>query len=496
MARGLGAIVLSLALAGCALPPLQSPSAPHIALPPELAALLQQAQLPAESLGLVAVPLDQEQGGWRVQADVAFRPASTIKLLTALVALDQLGPNARGRTDLLTESEPQGDVLPGALYLRGGADTDLDWGALWWMLRQLREQGAREIRGGLVVDRTLFQPARPDLGAPPFDTTPEYAYNAIPDALGLNGNLVDLVLQADGDRLTARTSPAWTGLQVDSTAMRRVDRPCEDWAAGWQSPVIARRSLPPALESSASTSTGDVIVQLQGEFPRGCSASFTLNGVDRQWLTTQAVRQIWTALGGTLSGPVLEGATPPQAQVRVSHLSRPLADTLRQMLKQSDNALARQIYLQLGSGAEATAAPTTQAAADRTVRQWLARHQLDDRGLVLDNGSGLSRAERLTPALLAALLQQAWHGPHAPELLASLPVAGVDGTLRRRLKGTRAEGLARLKTGSLRDVAALAGFVDDSQGRPWVLVAIINDEQATAQGRAVLDAIVQWVGRQ
>ena len=86
-------------------------------------------------------------------------------------------------------------------------------------------------------------------------------------------------------------------------------------------------------------------------------------------------------------------------------------------------------------------------------------------------------------------------GPHGPELLATLPVAGVDGTLARRMKGTAAEGRARMKTGTLRDVVALAGYVPDSTGRTWIVVAIVNDEQAM-KARPAIDALVDWVARQ
>ena len=114
----------------------------------------------------------------------------------------------------------------------------------------------------------------------------------------------------------------------------------------------------------------------------------------------------------------------------------------------------------------------------------------------MDNGSGLSRAERVTPRQMEALLLALRSSRYAPELMASLPLAGVDGTLSRRLKGTAAEGRARLKTGTLRNVVGLAGFVTDAGGRSWLLVALLNHEQASAKGRPVLDALAEWVASQ
>jgi D-alanyl-D-alanine carboxypeptidase/D-alanyl-D-alanine-endopeptidase (penicillin-binding protein 4) len=207
------------------------------------------------------------------------------------------------------------------------------------------------------------------------------------------------------------------------------------------------------------------------------------------------VRQVWRELGGTLGAGDAEGAAPAGAVVLASHRGRPLAEVLRGVMKSSDNALARLIYLQLGAQAAAPGEPTL-AAADRAVHAWFSAHGLDDRGLVLDNGSGLSRSERISPAQLAGLLRVSQAGAQAPELLATLPVAGVDGTMSRRLKNSPAAGQARLKTGTLRNAVSLAGFVPDASGRLWILAAIVNHPEAAAKGRPVLDALVSWVGTQ
>ncbi|WP_184298744.1 D-alanyl-D-alanine carboxypeptidase/D-alanyl-D-alanine-endopeptidase [Roseateles oligotrophus] len=471
--------VLALGLSACA------QLGPRAELPPELSSALQRVKLPEQALGLVAFPLADRGAGWRVQAETPMQPGSAMKLVTAIVALDRLGANSRGRSDLLVDTALQGDVLPGALYLRGGADTDLDWGALWLMLRQLREQGVREIRGGLVVDRTLFRPARPDLNVPPFDEAPEFPYNLIPDALMLGGGLLNYELAREGSGpLQVRASPAWPGLRFDTRAMGVNDKACKDWGDDWLTPRV-----------SLQADGAEQLIQLQGSFPRDCRQNQALNLLDRQWLAVQAVSQIWRELGGTLAGPGLEAATPAGARVVASHLGRPLAEVMRGGMKRSDNALTRLVFLKLGS---TVAAPEeeTQAAAARLVQAWFSEKGLDAQGLLLDNGSGLSRTERIKPAQLAALLALAWDSAQAPELLDSLPIAGVDGTLSRRLKGGPAEGRARLKTGTLRNVVALAGYVQDSRKQPWVLVAILNDEQAPAKGRPVLDAAVEWISRQ
>ena len=460
-------------------------------LPDEVRQAMAQAGLPMSALGIVAFPLDDRGQVLRLNADQPMQPASTMKLLTGTVALDKLGTNSRGRTDLLIDGAPVNGVVTGPLYLRGGADTDLDWGALGQLLRDLRESGVREIQGGLVVDRTLFRPARMDIGVPPFDSTPESYYNAIPDALELNGGLLTYTLKSDAKSVRAGISPAWPGVEIDASAMTLNGRPCKEWEADWHTPLVL--PLPPERAQIQAQH-----VLLQGAFPRDCQArdEFT-NLVDRQWLTAQAVRQIWRELGGVMGGSAgtdREAATPAGATVAATHLGHPLAEVMRGMMKRSDNALTRLTFLRLGAAA-AKPEETTLAAADRVVRDWFTAHGIDPTGLVLENGSGLSRLERIKPAQMAALLQAAHDGPQGPELLAMLPVAGFDGTLRNRMKGTAAQGRARMKTGTLHDTFALAGYVPDSQNRLWVVVGMINDEHGE-KGKAALDALAAWVARQ
>jgi D-alanyl-D-alanine carboxypeptidase/D-alanyl-D-alanine-endopeptidase (penicillin-binding protein 4) len=165
------------------------------------------------------------------------------------------------------------------------------------------------------------------------------------------------------------------------------------------------------------------------------------------------------------------------------------------MMKRSDNPLTRLTYLRLGAQVATNSEPTLDGAA-RSVREWFANKGIPTEGLVLDNGSGLSRSERITAQQMAAVLAAAYKGPYAPELLASLPVAGVDGTLSRRFKGSLVEGRARMKTGTLRNVVALAGYVLDRQDRMWVVATTLNHDSAPAKGHAVLDSIIEWVASQ
>lgn len=499
-------------LAGCAsstsldLPPRPATRVPSATaatpdgLPGPVRLALQQAGLAPQSMAVLVLPaeasVDPQAPLVSAQPDRAMLPASVMKLVTSVVALDHpgVGPSARGYTVMRTRARMAGSVLQGDLVIEGGADAELGLPQMWSMLQELRYQGIGEIAGDIVLDRNLFKPARPDLGQPAFDRSPESPYNVIPDALNLNWSLHDLELVAEGDRVRARPLPPLPGVVLENL-VEVGDGNCREWDMhGWQ---------PPRTEFG---NDGQPVLVLQGQFPRNCSVRAPLQLLDRNVQAEAQLRWLWLLSGGRWSGHVREGgpadANSPANRVLTRREAPPWGELLRPMNKQSSNVLARLLYQQLGVAESqraaydpSTALPTrrnTADWADAAVRRWLARNNIDMRGLVLDNGSGLSRDARITPRQLARLLQVAVNGRHAPDLLMSLPVAGEDGSLQKRLATGPAAGQARLKTGYLSNAASLAGVVPDLRGRRWVLVAMVNDDDAE-RARPALDALVEWV---
>jgi D-alanyl-D-alanine carboxypeptidase/D-alanyl-D-alanine-endopeptidase (penicillin-binding protein 4) len=476
------ALVLAAPLALLALLAGPRPAQAQDALPPAVVLALEQAEVPADGFAAIALPLGRDGLVWRHRDRVPVQPGSTMKVVTSIVALDVLGPNARGHTALLSAAPLQDGVLQGDLVLRGGLDPDLGLPQLWALLGELRAAGVRHIEGALVVDRSARRPARPDLGVPPFDEAPEFPYNVIPDALLLGGALLDIELRATDTGVAARTVPALDGVAFDS-AMTLGDARCADWSREWRTAAATRAA------------DGTVRIALAGAFPRGCIVRARLQLMDRQWLTERVFATLWRQHGGTWSGQAREGVAPAGARVLARRESRPWGEVLRDLNKSSDNALTRLLFDTLALPAlERDPQAATQPAADAVVRRWFEARGIPAEGLVTDNGSGLSRSERISPWQLAQALRWAHRGPLAPDLLMSLPVPGVDGTMRNRLRESPAAGTARLKTGTLWNVVALAGYVQDDRGQPWALVAVVNHPNA-ARARPVLDALVDWVAR-
>jgi len=203
----------------------------------------------------------------------------------------------------------------------------------------------------------------------------------------------------------------------------------------------------------------------------------------------KAIAGVWRSMGGALGGQVRAGRVAPGLVPAFELTSAPLADVIRDINKFSNNVMAQQVFLTLSLQRDGVGTP----ARSRALLEawWRDRFGVADMP-VFDNGSGLSRAARISTGQLARLLRAAWASPLMPELVASLPVSGVDGTLRRAAPA--ATGRAHLKTGSLRDVAGVAGYVEADSGTRYVVVALANHPQA-ALARPAIDALVEWTAR-
>ena len=474
-------------------------STAHAQLPESVSLLLRSANIPEDAMGAIVL-----RGNTTVLshgAERSMQPASTMKLVTTAVGLEQLGPIFRGRTELRTNADVINGVLKGDLILRGGADTDFNADVLAHMLQTLRTQGIVKIKGDLILDRQLFQPARPDIGAPPFDESAEFRYNVIPDALLLNTNLIDIDMSATERQLTLQMQPPLENVTITSD-MKLVKGSCAKWEDGWRPPEYRRDA------------GGKLQVILHGTFPQNCSKATSINVLDRNDYADRLFRATWKRLGGTITGTVREApltGLPPTAEpvgtrMLADHVARALPEVLRDINKTSDNTLARTLFLSLGSlqsdgwlGSRpvAMAAPEdTATRARQVIREWFQRHNINDQGMLVDNGSGLSRTGRIAPAQMAGVLQAMQYSPWAPEFQSSLPIVALDGTMRKRLLNSPAAARARIKTGTLKNVVAIAGYVPDANNQLCVVVAMINsDLVGNGNGRAAVDALIEWVAR-
>ena len=432
-------------------------------LPKPVREALQPLAIPQASVGLVVQEVGAARPWLSVNADQPFNPASVMKLVTTLAALDLLGPAYRWKTEVYLHGND--------LVLRGTGDPKLNYEAFWMLLRNLRGRGLRDIPGDLVLDRSYFAPVNGES----IDDQVFRPYNVAPDALLVNFKSLRFTFTPEGEKVRVYVEPKFPGLELIN-GLRLGAGACPEGSAF--------RSL---IEA-AFVSSPEPRAAFSGVYPADCGESTMHVALysPEEYLAGM-VRTLWTEMGGTWRGTVREGSVPENARLFHVHESPPLGEIVRDINKFSNNVMARQLFLTLG--AEFAGPPADTRKAAEVVHQWLFLRGLPAQGLVIENGSGLSRLERATASTLAALLQSAWKSPLMPEFVSALPLAGVDGTMQKRLHYEPLTGRAHLKTGLLSEARAMAGYVLDRRGRRQVVVMIVNHPRAP-QADAAFDALL------
>ena len=448
-------------------------------LPASVQQALQAAQIPASQVAIVVQPVEGKTPLIAHNARTPMNPASVMKLLTTYAALELLGPAHTWKTGAWSAASTVDGVLEGDLILKGGGDPRFAIEHLWTLLRQLRVRGIRHIAGDIVLDRSVFSIPDTDPGA--FDDKPMRPYNVGPDALLLNFRALRFsFLSGDGAQPRILQETPSEGLRLDNQ-VRHTDTPCpRQWADQIQTRLLAD---PPG--------TGWRL-EFSGQYSRQCGEkSLNLAPLPADAQAEGLIRALWRELGGTLGGQVRNGSLPPGARLISEHESAPLADAVRDINKFSNNVMARHLYLALGNH---PGVPGSLERARERLQAWLHQRQLDFPELVVENGSGLSRRERISAENLNRLLLSAWRSPVMPEFIASLPIVGIDGTMKRRLQDSQASGRAHIKTGTLDGVRTAAGYALDAHGQRHGVTILINHPRAAAGG-AVIDAVLLWLAR-
>ena len=445
-------------------------------LPDPVAKALRLVGVPETSVSVFVQAVDEDRPLIAHAAEQPMNPASTMKLLTTYAGLEMLGPAYAWRTEIYTSVPPQGDELHGDLILKGYGDPAMTQENFWNLVRTLRQKGVREIHGDLVLDRSYFEELPYDPGA--FDGEPYRVYNTGPDALLVNFKATRFIFSgnAQSGMVEIVADPTLPQLKVvNDLALRHV--PCADW----------QDRLGYRVEREA----GQVTITFSGNYSLACGEKdLHLSLFDDATYVFALFKRLWQEQGGVIHGKLRAGNMPEGAVRVVQSNSPPLADVIRQINKYSNNVMARQLLMSLG--AEQYGPPGSAASGVRAVHEWLAGKDLHFQELVIENGAGLSREARISAQHLGQLLLAAYASPVMSELMSSLPVVAVDGTMRRRLKDSAVVGRGHLKTGSLEGVRAVAGYLMDTKGRRWVVVFMANHPRAAAT-RNAQDALLEWL---
>lgn len=461
------------------------------ALPPDLKASLGASGLPLASFGFYVRPVDAEGTAalLALNAEQPFLMASTAKVVTSLAALDLLGANHRWHSRAQATGPVAAGRLNGSLVITGsgGGVTPVEL-ARWF--RQMHTEGVTRVSGDIVLERlTLLHEQHPAQAA---TTAAERAPSA-PARVSPAAPLIVSVRPARGARAQVSLRPRPPGVVVVNDVF--MGGGCSAWAQ-WSNTAGAGSQLWVRGQWDASCGSQDIAsVRAPAALRQAAAATPAAVAVS----TPALVAALWVETGGQLGGRVVERErrdaeiqATAVAQQWSSRLSTPLPSVIREINKTSNNSAARRLLLSLSPRLPQPGAALR--VAQERVQGWLRAQGLADDDIRIDLGSGQSREERGKPRALVQLLRNAWRANSSHAFLDSLPIAGVDGTLAHRLRSGSATGQAWLKTGTLHDSRALAGYVRARSGKVYAVAVFANHAQASRATPAI-DAVIEWVAK-
>ncbi len=441
-------------------------------LPLPVAQALKAAQIAEKNVALTVQSLDSDSPSLTHQARQAMNPASVMKLVTTYGALQLLGPAFIWKTGLWGPAIPiEEHVLP-TVYLKGSGDPKLTQEQLSLLLRQLRNQGIHSLSGNFILDDSLFGVSPPSRL---FDQKPLRPYNVLPSATLIDFQTLRFSLSIVSEQPALRLESPSAGLRIENQ-LQATKGPCP---TEWRDLI--------QVEPQGQT------LVFKGAYALNCgSKTLLLSPLSPLQHAEGLIRALWDEQGGTWQGSVQMGKMPTTDLRLLSEIESPsLAEIVRDINKYSNNVMARQLFLSLSS-VDRENGPATLESSQTLLKRWLTSEGINTSTLILENGSGLSRSERTSAEMLNQLLVHAWKSPVMPEFMGSLPIAGMDGTMKKRLDKQLPLGRAHIKTGTLDGVRSAAGYVLDRYGKRHAVTILINDPHAQA-GIAAIDALLTWI---
>lgn len=473
-------------------------------IPSSVKKALANAKLPESAFSYSVVRISNKNNGitaaW--QPNAGMNPASTMKLVSTLAALDLLGPQYRWHTNIYTNGVVHQGVLHGNLYWQGTGDPKLIPEELSKIMAELRGQGINTINGNLIFDRSAY--ATDVKTTAPEDGESQRAYNVIPDPLLYAFQTLSFSIQNGNGDPEVTYSPHLANLTIDNK-LKSSPGSCNDWRK------LAKTSIQ-KIGSNSWTAF------FSGKIPKSCGdIIWNVVALNPDDFLSQGILAAWEESGGNWrqTPEVQLGKVPSSAKLLLSHQGITLGDAVKDINKLSNNVMARQLFLTIPL--EKLGKPANTRDGERLVKEWLKKNQLHMPELVIENGSGLSNIERISTRSMTQLLEYSVKSKNHELFINSLPVAGTDGTMKNRLidrlkkvfisqanavnlfnpdssmPATLQKTGALIKTGSLAQVRAISGFVVSQSGQVYAVASFINHPNAPGGGVSVQDALLAWL---
>jgi D-alanyl-D-alanine carboxypeptidase/D-alanyl-D-alanine-endopeptidase (penicillin-binding protein 4) len=443
------------------------------ALAAHLKKAVQDSGLPAADLGIwVGAPGAQGlQKIFSHNGDRPFVPASLSKLITAAAVLHTLHPDFKFKTQLLSLSAIKDKSLQGSLYLKGGGDPSFVNETMWVLVDEFLRSGITTIDGDIVVDDSRFDRVR--FSEERETTRVDRAYDAPVGAMSMNWNSVNVFVRPGAKA----GEPCQVFLEPSSSYLRLKNQTTTKSGSG-NSLEVERK-----IDSSFD---GDTI-QVNGTLGLGHEEVVVYKNISQPDLWAgQNLVEFLRQRGVVFKGHVIKGAAPAAAHVLASVDSKPVSSIISDMAKFSNNYVAEMLVKNLA--AENGTQPASMSDGLAIVNKFLESTGLKKGEYSFTNASGFTRENKFKPEQMGRFLDQ-MRSDFAifPEYLTALPIAGVDGTLKKRMKNTAAERWVRAKTGLLNGVVGLAGFAGQSNGPITTFVFIYNGSGHEDKARNFFD---------
>lgn len=408
-------------------------------------------------------------------ASVARTPASVIKVLSTYAALLKLGFDYKIPTKVYTIGNFRQGVLYGDLIIKGFGDPTLKSKDLDDIVLAIKNRGITSITGNIIIDRSYFRVGNKDNSG--FDKNIYSAYNAMPDAMMFNERISTICVAPNKNAVYKKT-PDGSYTVVDQ--LKRVSKPCR-----------GRYSWPGVSIDNHSNQTK---VLLKGQISKNCGKRNICKVITKPYTSFYyALKDRLNTAGIKVQGTMRLRKVPSNAKHIFTHYSQTLEKIVSKTAKKSNNLYARHLLLILG--AKTYGAPATLNKGRRAVESILrAKGALGFGDLQIDNGCGLSRSAKITAKLLAGMYEHAYHR-YGERWMQTLSIAGVDGTIKKRFRGTPVKNRAWMKTGTLNRVKNIGGYVKSKSGKLYTVVILVHSNRGNWRASKLENDIIQWLVR-
>ncbi len=443
------------------------------ALPQGIEEAIAKSTIPKDDISIYIKEIDNSHLLASLYENRSRTPASVIKVLSTYAAILKLGFDYRFPTQFYIQGVISHGVLEGDLVVKGFGDPTLSTKDLESIVDTIASKGIQKIEGNIVIDRSFFDVGSKDSSR--FDENPYSPYNAMPDAMMFNERVSTICVAPNKNSITKKTADeSYTILN----RLKLVNKPCRG-KYSWPGIKIDKSKVTP-------------VVMLQGKISKRCGSRNICKVITKPYKSFYyALKDKLKERGIAIESRLKLAKVPKTATILFTHYSQPLEKIISKTAKKSNNLYARHLLLFLG--AKQYGAPATLDKGRRAVEYILrSKGALGSGTLQIDNGSGLSRSAKITAKLLADMYEDAYRR-YGERWMNTLSIAGVDGTIKKRFRGTVVKNRAWMKTGTLKRVKNIGGYVKSKAGKLYTVVILVNTKRGNWRASALQNDIIKWL---